>query len=254
MRTTTRHRVPGDGRRRLDRRLHGRRRCACWPALDVPRRALIGPWGHVDPVHGNPGPSVGHPGRVRALVGPLAQGHRERHRRGAGAGRLHAGLRAARAPTSRSGPGAGSPSRRGRRRASRRARAAARRARSGSAPERPGPLAPSARCSPSACRRRAWCADGKSADLPLDQRAEDGARSCSTPRRWTSALEILGFVEARLVLASDQPLALVSARLCELRADGASLLVTRGQLNLCHRALARATRAARAREELRGHA
>ena len=25
----------------------------------MPRRALIGPWGHVDPVHGNPGPGVG---------------------------------------------------------------------------------------------------------------------------------------------------------------------------------------------------
>jgi hypothetical protein len=30
--------------------------------------------------------------------------------------------------------------------------------------------------------------------------------------------------------------ALVSARLCEVQADGTSLLVTRGQLNLCHRA------------------
>ena len=27
--------------------------------LDVPRRALIGPWGHNDPVHGVPGPAVG---------------------------------------------------------------------------------------------------------------------------------------------------------------------------------------------------
>ncbi len=27
--------------------------------LDVPRRALIGPWGHNDPVHGAPGPAVG---------------------------------------------------------------------------------------------------------------------------------------------------------------------------------------------------
>ena len=46
--------------------------------LDVPRRALIGPWGHNDPVHGNPGPGGRHPERVRALVGSLAQGHRQR--------------------------------------------------------------------------------------------------------------------------------------------------------------------------------
>ena len=37
------------------------------------------------------------------------------------------------------------------------------------------------------------------------------------------------------MLTADRPVALVSARLCEVRADGTSLLVTRGQLNLCHR-------------------
>ena len=36
-----------------------------------------------------------------------------------------------------------------------------------------------------------------------------------------------GFPEARLRLAADRPAALVSARLCEVRADGASPLVTR---------------------------
>ena len=49
--------------------------------LNVPRRALIGPWGHNDPVHGAPGPAVGDPRRAGALVGPVAEGDRERHRR-----------------------------------------------------------------------------------------------------------------------------------------------------------------------------
>jgi hypothetical protein len=81
----------------------------------------------------------------------------------------------------------------------------------------------------------AWCADGRSADLPLDQRGEDARSLTFTSEPLTEPLEILGFPEARLVVASDRPLALVSARLCEVQPDGASLLVTRGQLNLCHR-------------------
>ena len=33
--------------------------CACSKDLPVPRKGLIGPWGHNDPVHGIPGPAVG---------------------------------------------------------------------------------------------------------------------------------------------------------------------------------------------------
>ena len=67
----------------------------------------------------------------------------------------------------------------------------------------------------------AWCADAKSADLPLDQRSED-ARSMlvSPPRRSLEVVEILGFPEARLRLSADRPLAPVSAGLCEVRPDG----------------------------------
>ena len=81
----------------------------------------------------------------------------------------------------------------------------------------------------------AWCADGRSADLPLDQRGEDArsltytrSRSPSRSRSWASP-------RPGSSSQSDRPLALVSARLCEVQPDGASLLVTRGQLNLCHR-------------------
>jgi hypothetical protein len=81
----------------------------------------------------------------------------------------------------------------------------------------------------------AWCADGHSDDLPFDQRADDGRSLCFDSELLAAPLEILGHAQADLTLVSDRPLALVSVRLCELLPDGASLLVTRGQLNLTHR-------------------
>jgi hypothetical protein len=81
----------------------------------------------------------------------------------------------------------------------------------------------------------AWCADGHSDDLPVDQRADDGRSLCFDSEPLDAPLEILGHAQADLTLVSDRPLALVSVRLCELLPGGASLLVTRGQLNLTHR-------------------
>ena len=201
--------------------------------LDVPRHALIGPWGHHDPVRGVPGPAVGILGELvrwwrRWLEGvdpgiaddPMVVGY----------------LQDSVAP-------------------------------SANLAERPGRYVgeeawPSPRIAPrtlllgdgtlgaatpeSGTRSigsvqtvglegGAWCADGRSADLPLDQRGEDARSLTFTSEPLAEPLEILGFPEARLVIASDRPLALVSARLCEVQPDGASLLVTRGQLNLCHR-------------------
>ena len=75
LRELRRHPLSGDGDRRLDRRLHRRRRSACSSILDVPRRGLVGPWGHNDPVHGVPGARRRLARRVRALLRPLAQGH-----------------------------------------------------------------------------------------------------------------------------------------------------------------------------------
>jgi hypothetical protein len=81
----------------------------------------------------------------------------------------------------------------------------------------------------------AWCADGHSDDLPLDQRADDGRSLCFDSPPLEAPLELLGHVLADLTLSSDRPVALVSVRLCELLPGGASLLVTRGQFNLTHR-------------------
>ncbi|MDQ6720804.1 MAG: peptidase S15, partial [Candidatus Dormibacteraeota bacterium] len=81
----------------------------------------------------------------------------------------------------------------------------------------------------------AWCAEGQAADLPPDQRAEDGLSLTFTSAPLTAPLEILGHPEVHLELAADRPLALVAVRLCEVLADGRSTLITRGLLNLTHR-------------------
>jgi len=50
-----------------------------------------------------------------------------------------------------------------------------------------------------------------------------------------NALEIIGAPTLQLKVASNKPKALVVARLCDLRPDGTSALITMGVLNLAHR-------------------
>ena len=80
-----------------------------------------------------------------------------------------------------------------------------------------------------------WTADGKSDDLPLDQRGEEALSLCFTSDPLDASFAILGHARVRLAITADQPVAMVSVRLSEVAEDGTSLLVTRGQLNLCHR-------------------
>jgi uncharacterized protein len=202
--------------------------------LRVPRRALIGPWGHNDPVHGAPGPAVGILSELvrwwdRWLLGvengiedePMVVAYMQdsvppaanlEHRPGRWVGEAEW------------------PS----------PRIAGRELFLGDGVLAAGP--PSADTWHEAASVQtvgldggAWCADARSADLPLDQRPDDARSLTFTSGPLAEPLEILGFPAATLVLSADRPAALVSARLCEVRADGASLLVTRGQLNLCHR-------------------
>ncbi|HEY2788504.1 MAG TPA: CocE/NonD family hydrolase [Gaiellales bacterium] len=80
-----------------------------------------------------------------------------------------------------------------------------------------------------------WCPYGEPADWPGDQRAMDGMSLTFTSEPLPERLEILGFPEVELALASDRPHALVCVRLCEVFADGTSALVTRALQNLTHR-------------------
>jgi putative CocE/NonD family hydrolase len=80
-----------------------------------------------------------------------------------------------------------------------------------------------------------WTAEGQSADLAGDQRADDAVSLTFDFEPLATPFEILGHARVVLELAVDRPQALVAVRLCDLFPDGTSLLVTRGLLNLTHR-------------------
>jgi uncharacterized protein len=81
----------------------------------------------------------------------------------------------------------------------------------------------------------AWCPYGGAVDYPTDQRREDAISLAFDGAPLAERLELLGDPVAVLELSCDRPLGLVAVRLCDVAPDGASLLVSRGLLNLTHR-------------------
>lgn len=79
-----------------------------------------------------------------------------------------------------------------------------------------------------------WFQHGASPELPGDQRADDGKSVCFDSAPLASTTEILGTPVATLVLAVDRPTAFVCVRLCDVAPDGTSTRVTYGVLNLTH--------------------
>src|SRR4051812_39715881 len=202
--------------------------------VDVPRRGLIGPWGHNDPVHGVPAPAVGSLGECVRFF--------DRWLKGIGNGlddepMLIAWLQDSVPPRARY------EERPGRWIAEATWPPAAQRSlrlhlSAGHAltPEEAEPAVLSVRgAQTTGLDGGAWCADGHSDDLPFDQRAAAGRSLCLDSPPLDAPLELLGHALAELTLISDRPVALVSVRLCEVLPGGASLMVTRGQLNLTHR-------------------
>jgi putative CocE/NonD family hydrolase len=68
-----------------------------------------------------------------------------------------------------------------------------------------------------------------------DQSAADARCLSFTTKPLVERIEVLGIPRLELVFASDRPLALASVRLCDVDPDGVSTLITRGQLNLAYR-------------------
>ncbi len=80
-----------------------------------------------------------------------------------------------------------------------------------------------------------WCSFGLAGELATDQRADDGRSLCFQTAPLEQRTELMGAPVVELTLASDKPVAQLAVRLCDVAPDGASTLVTYGVLNLTHR-------------------
>jgi putative CocE/NonD family hydrolase len=80
-----------------------------------------------------------------------------------------------------------------------------------------------------------WCGYGLPGDLPSDQQLEDGLALCFDTPPLAEPMEVLGYPDVTLNLAVDRPNALVAVRLCDVAPTGASTRVSYGLLNLTHR-------------------
>jgi len=80
-----------------------------------------------------------------------------------------------------------------------------------------------------------WCAFGTGGEMPIDQRADDGKSLVFDSQPLEERLEILGAPRVVLELSADRPVATVAVRLEDVLPDGASARVTYGLLNLTHR-------------------
>ncbi len=80
-----------------------------------------------------------------------------------------------------------------------------------------------------------WASYAAPPDLPYDQREEDGGSLVFETGTLHEPMHILGRPTAHLRLAVDRPVAMVAVRLSDVRPDGAATRVTFGLLNLTHR-------------------
>jgi hypothetical protein len=103
--------------------------------------------------------------------------------------------------------------------------------------EEPGQRAALAFASPQTTGLRAgeWCAFGADGEMPLDQRPDEGRSLTFDSEPLDAPLEILGAPVVELELATDTEDGLIAVRLDDVLPDGASARVTYGLLNLTHR-------------------
>ncbi len=80
-----------------------------------------------------------------------------------------------------------------------------------------------------------WMGAGVVGEGPADQRLDDGLSHCFDSAPLVDRLEILGAPEIEIEISSDKPLAQLCARLCDVAPNGASRRVSYGVLNLAHR-------------------
>lgn len=80
-----------------------------------------------------------------------------------------------------------------------------------------------------------WMGTGVAGEAPIDQRGDDAHALIFDSDVLDDPVEILGNPALDLLLACDQPLGQLAVRLCDLAPDGTSSRVTYGVLNLSHR-------------------
>ncbi|WP_192385935.1 CocE/NonD family hydrolase [Mesorhizobium silamurunense] len=92
-------------------------------------------------------------------------------------------------------------------------------------------------CSPSTAglSSGSWTVFGVFPLFPIDQRMEAGNALVFETKPLEEAVEILGFPEFEVKLASDKPVAMISATLSLVMKDGAATRISYGILNLTHR-------------------
>ena len=84
-------------------------------------------------------------------------------------------------------------------------------------------------------RTREWLPGLMSEDLPAEQTPDDVNSLTIDSRPLPHALQILGNPRADLRISSDSPVAQVAVRLTDVKPDGSSWLISYGLLNLTHR-------------------
>lgn len=80
-----------------------------------------------------------------------------------------------------------------------------------------------------------WCSYSEASDLPDDQRKEDGGALVFDTPPVEEDLEMIGAPVVELTVSVDQPQAMIAARLSDIGHDGQVIRVTYGLLNLAHR-------------------
>jgi uncharacterized protein len=80
-----------------------------------------------------------------------------------------------------------------------------------------------------------WMGTGVKGQAPIDQRHDDGFSRVFDSAPLAQRVEILGAPEIEIEIASDKPVAQLCARLCDVAPDGSSRRVSYGVINLTHR-------------------
>ncbi len=80
-----------------------------------------------------------------------------------------------------------------------------------------------------------WCSFAAGPDMPYDQREEDGGSLVFDSDPLTESLEVLGAPVLEVELAANKPVGMLAVRMSDLRPDGKATRVTYGLLNLCQR-------------------